>query len=82
MVLFPEAQRRAQKEIDTVVGSDRLPGFSDRPSLPFVEAVLQETLRWHPVATLGELYRSLLVRVNLFVSIQSSASCDYYRGCV
>ncbi|KAN0091298.1 Cytochrome P450 [Tylopilus felleus] len=53
MVLFPEAQRRAQKEIDTVVGSDRLPSFSDRPSLPFIEAVLRETLRWHPVAPMG-----------------------------
>ncbi|KAN0078124.1 Cytochrome P450 [Tylopilus felleus] len=52
MVLFPEAQRRAQREIDAVVGSDRLPSFSDRPSLPFVEAVLRETLRWHPVGPL------------------------------
>ena len=55
MVLFPEAQKRAQKEIDAVVGSDRLPGFSDRPSLPFVEALLRETLRWYPVVPLGEL---------------------------
>jgi len=53
MVLFPDAQRRAQKEIDTVVGSDRLPDFSDRGSLPFVEAVLLETLRWHPAVPLG-----------------------------
>jgi len=52
MVLFPEAQGRAQAEIDAVVGSDHLPGFSDRPSLPFVEAVLRETLRWHPVVPL------------------------------
>lgn len=55
MVLYPEAQRRAQKELDAVVGPDRLPDFSDRPSLPFVEAVLREVLRWHPVAPLGEL---------------------------
>lgn len=55
MVLFPEAQRRAQREIDGVVGPNRLPGFSDRPSLPFVEAVLRETLRWHPAVPLGEL---------------------------
>ncbi|KAF8552838.1 cytochrome P450 [Imleria badia] len=53
MVLFPEAQRRAQKEIDAVVGPDRMPSFNDRPSLPIVEAVLRETLRWHPVAPLG-----------------------------
>ncbi|KAI9571164.1 cytochrome P450 [Boletus coccyginus] len=53
MVLFPEAQKRAQKEIDAVVGSGRLPDFGDRPSLPFIEAVLRETLRWHPVSPLG-----------------------------
>jgi len=53
MVLYPEIQRRAQKEINAVVGSDRLPEFSDRASLPFVEAVLRETLRWHTVVPLG-----------------------------
>ncbi|KAF9233022.1 cytochrome P450 [Melanogaster broomeanus] len=53
MVLYPEAQRRAQAEIDAVVGNDRLPTFEDRPSMPFLEATLRETLRWHPVAPLG-----------------------------
>ncbi|KIJ68098.1 hypothetical protein HYDPIDRAFT_25543 [Hydnomerulius pinastri MD-312] len=52
MVLFPEAQRKAQKEIDAVVGHNRLPNFDDRPSLPYVEAVMRESLRWHPVAPL------------------------------
>ncbi|KAG8214074.1 cytochrome P450 [Butyriboletus roseoflavus] len=53
MVLFPEAQRKAQKEIDAVVGTDRLPSFSDRSSLPFVEAVMRETSRWHPTGPVG-----------------------------
>ncbi|KAF9233018.1 cytochrome P450 [Melanogaster broomeanus] len=53
MVLYPEAQRRAQAEIDAVIGNDRLPTFEDRPSMPFLEATLRETLRWHPVAPLG-----------------------------
>jgi hypothetical protein len=35
MVLHPEVLAKAQKEIDTVVGRDRLPTFSDRASLPF-----------------------------------------------
>ncbi|KAJ7628952.1 cytochrome P450 [Roridomyces roridus] len=39
---------RAQKELDTVVGADRLPTFKDRPFLPFIEAVMRETLRWRP----------------------------------
>lgn len=35
MMLHPEAQKRAQQELDTVVGSDRLPTIADRSSLPF-----------------------------------------------
>ncbi|KAI6025685.1 cytochrome P450 [Pisolithus orientalis] len=48
MVLYPEAQAQAQEEIDRVVGDTRLPEFRDRENLPYVEAVLLETLRWHP----------------------------------
>ncbi|KAF8169142.1 cytochrome P450 [Mycena galopus ATCC 62051] len=46
MVLYPEVLAKAQKEIDSVVGRDRLPTFSDRSSLPFVDALLSETYRW------------------------------------
>ncbi|KAG2152780.1 cytochrome P450 [Suillus clintonianus] len=53
MVLHPEAQRRAQQEIDSVIGVNRLPDFYDRPSLEYVEAVFRETIRWHNVAPLG-----------------------------
>ncbi|GBE84042.1 O-methylsterigmatocystin oxidoreductase [Sparassis crispa] len=50
MLLFPDVQRKAQEEIDQVVGSGRLPDFDDRDTLPFVECVLQETIRWYPIA--------------------------------
>ncbi|KAG1727737.1 cytochrome P450 [Suillus lakei] len=53
MVLNPEVQKRAQAEIDRVVGSDRLPDFGDRVSMPYIEAVLRETMRFHPIAPLG-----------------------------
>ncbi|KIN97354.1 hypothetical protein M404DRAFT_32334 [Pisolithus tinctorius Marx 270] len=53
MVLHPDVQRKAQEEIDRVVGTDRLPDFDDRPSLPYVEAILLETLRWISVVPLG-----------------------------
>jgi len=53
MVLNPEAQKRAQAEIDHVVGSGRLPDFGDRASMPYIEAVLRETLRFNPIAPLG-----------------------------
>lgn len=48
MIKFPEVQRRAQEEIDRVVGTDRLPGFEDQSELPYIEAVLTEMLRWFP----------------------------------
>ncbi|CAE6442132.1 unnamed protein product [Rhizoctonia solani] len=38
MILYPEAQQLAQKEIDQVVGKDRLPTSADRGSLPYIEA--------------------------------------------
>lgn len=53
MVLHPEAQAKAHAEIDRVVGKDRLPSFDDKPALPYVEGILRETLRWHPVFPLG-----------------------------
>jgi len=53
MVLYPEVQAKAQAEIDTVVGLTRLPDFDDRPSLPYIEAILREMLRWNPTLPLG-----------------------------
>ena len=53
MTLFPEVQRKAQEEIDRVIGTDRLPTFEDREDLPYVDAVVKEVLRWHPVAPMG-----------------------------
>lgn len=45
MLLHPGVQKKAQAEIDTIIGSSRLPDFSDRPSLPYVECVMYETMR-------------------------------------
>ncbi|EIW84794.1 cytochrome P450 [Coniophora puteana RWD-64-598 SS2] len=53
MVLYPEVQKRAQEEIDKVVGTDRLPDFQDRASLPYLEAVYRETMRLKPVGPIG-----------------------------
>ncbi|EIW84451.1 cytochrome P450 [Coniophora puteana RWD-64-598 SS2] len=53
MVLHPHVQKRAQEEIESVVGSDRLPDFNDRPSLPYVEAIFRETARWRPIVPLA-----------------------------
>ena len=49
MALYPEVQRKAQAEIDTVVGPNRLPDFHDRPSLPYINAIVKESSRWNLV---------------------------------
>jgi cytochrome P450 len=53
MVLFPEVQRKAQAEIDAVIGSERLPTLADQPHLPYVNALATEILRWNCVTPLG-----------------------------
>ncbi|KAG6918162.1 hypothetical protein DXG01_016147 [Tephrocybe rancida] len=53
MVVSYEAQKKAQDEIDSIVGNKRLPDFSDRESMPYLEAVFREVMRWHPVTPLG-----------------------------
>lgn len=45
MVLHPDVQRRAQEEIDRVIGRDRLPEMADRNSLPYIHATIKELLR-------------------------------------
>ena len=45
MVLYPEAQRRAQEELDRVIGRTRLPTLDDKPNLPYINATILEALR-------------------------------------
>ncbi|KAG1874873.1 cytochrome P450 [Suillus subluteus] len=53
MTLFPEVQKKAQAEIDAVVGFDRLPTFANRDSLPYTDALIKEILRWNVVTPTG-----------------------------
>ncbi len=53
MKLYPDVQRKAQAELDEVIGKNRLPDFNDRDRLPFIEAIVKETLRWLPVGPTG-----------------------------
>ena len=58
MVAFPQVQRRAQAELDAVVGCTRLPTFADAPHLPYVRAIIKEVLRWRPPVPLGVLHKA------------------------
>ena len=46
MALHPDVVKKAQDELDGVVGNERLPEPSDRENLPYVSALLKELLRW------------------------------------
>lgn len=48
MTINPEIQIVAQREIDSVIENNRLPTFDDRASLPYVEAIYRELLRFAP----------------------------------
>ncbi|KAJ7121823.1 cytochrome P450 [Mycena crocata] len=58
MVHNPQVQRRAQEELDRVVGRDRMPTFADREHLPFIVAMVRETLRWKTVAPISVPHQS------------------------
>ena len=53
MLHYPDVMRKAQAELDKIVGPDRLPTFEDHSSLRYVNALINETLRWRPIAVLG-----------------------------
>ncbi|GME61140.1 putative cytochrome P450 [Neofusicoccum parvum] len=53
MALFPQVQRKAQEEIDRVIGNDRPPQDEDAINLPYVRQVVQELHRWFTVAPVG-----------------------------
>ncbi|KAG8793834.1 hypothetical protein FRC12_001464 [Ceratobasidium sp. 428] len=53
MILFPETQKRAQKEIDSLTGGNRLPCIKDAEHLPYVNRLIREVFRWQPAAPLA-----------------------------
>ena len=51
-MLNQDVQKKAQAELDAVLGH-RLPTMADRPNLPYVDAILKETSRWHLLGPFG-----------------------------
>ncbi|KAJ7218143.1 cytochrome P450 [Mycena pura] len=48
MSLYPEVQKKGQEAVDAALGGDRLPDFNDFGHIPYVDAIINETLRWQP----------------------------------
>ncbi|KAK0480275.1 cytochrome P450 [Armillaria novae-zelandiae] len=57
MLHAPHVQKVAQEELARVIGNDRLPTFSDRGSLPYINCIVKETYRWEQVIPLGVPHR-------------------------
>ncbi|KAJ3820431.1 cytochrome P450 [Lentinula raphanica] len=61
MIQYPECQKKAHQELDCIIGRNRLPDFADRDTLPYIEAILHETMRrariltqkWQPTTPAG-----------------------------
>jgi Cytochrome P450 len=53
LVLYPEVQKRAQKELDAVTGGLRLPDYNDRLRLPYIDALTKEVMRWSMATPVG-----------------------------
>ncbi|KAF5363832.1 hypothetical protein D9756_001140 [Leucocoprinus leucothites] len=66
MTCYPEIQKRAQRELDEVVGKDRLPSHSDEPYLPYLTAIVKETFRWQSIVPGGVPH--------------TSTAADVYKG--
>ena len=84
MALYPEVQKKAQAEIDAVVGPNRLPDFHDRPSLPYINAVVKESSRWNIVLPLGKPFVITGISITILTSSKGIAHLstmdDEYNG--
>ncbi|KAI0794213.1 cytochrome P450 [Fomes fomentarius] len=59
MALYPEVQKKAQQQLDSVITHGRLPEFSDLQALPYIRAIVKELLRWHSVTPIGVPHRAI-----------------------
>ena len=47
MAIHPGIQEKGQKEIDRLLGGERLPTLADQDDLPYISALIKEIYRWH-----------------------------------
>lgn len=71
MCRFPEVQRKAQEEIDRVLGDEfRFPTWTEEEKLPYCSALVSEVFRWRSAIPLGgpphaptkdDVYKNMLI---------------------
>lgn len=59
MTMNPAVAKKAQTELDAVVGTDRLPSFADREHLPYINALTKEVFRWNSVVPTAVPHRAV-----------------------
>ncbi|KAJ7731625.1 cytochrome P450 [Mycena metata] len=85
MLANPEAQKRAQMEIDSVTGGTRLPDFGDEEALPYLSALVKELLRWKTVTPISLNFLPGVFRIRLLIQYPLGVPHfigveDEYRG--
>lgn len=53
LLLYPAVTRRAQQELDEIVGPNRLPTFNDISGLAHLDSLIKEVMRWQVPTPLG-----------------------------
>ncbi|KAI3619486.1 cytochrome p450 [Moniliophthora roreri] len=53
LTAYPDVQRKAQEELDRIVGDQRAPALHDLEKTPYIQAIIKETIRIRPVGPVG-----------------------------
>lgn len=53
MLTYPHVMHKAQAMLDEVVGREKLPMFEERGRLPYIDAIIEEVMRWRPILPSG-----------------------------
>lgn len=75
---YPEVRAKAYEELSRVVGTSRSPAFDDEKDLPYIRAIVKETMRVRPVTNIGTphyttgpiTYKNIFIPANSVVALQ------------
>lgn len=78
---YPNVRAKAYEELSKVVGPSRSPTFDDEKDLPYIRAIVKETMRIRPVTNIGTphfttspiVYKNMYIPANSVVAIQQYA---------